>query len=130
MTDESLPTLSGPLANDFAGDEVGDLLAGHAQELAEDVVVVLAHDGRGAPHLAGRIGHAPGDAGVLADAYFGVLLLYEEAAGVQVRVLRQLAVHQRREGRDAGGLEPALDLERVERRRPGLNHALQLVLIG
>src|SRR3990172_11343425 len=117
------------LEDDLPLGEVRDLLAGHPQQLAVDVVVVLAHDGSGAPDLAGRLGHAPGDAGVLHHAHLRVLILEEEAALVEVRVFGQLAVHERRESGDAGRLQPLRYLERVERRRPLADGGLEIVLV-
>src|SRR5581483_4565845 len=89
----------------LALDERGDLGLAQAEDLAEDVAVVLAQAWGGrVRRLEARL-DAPRRADGEAAAAEWRLGLDEEAAGAQVRVVEQLGGRQHRAGRDAGALE-------------------------
>ncbi len=85
--------------------EGGEFVVAEAEELPEDVVVVLGEGGGGEANVGGGDGHAPVRALHLPDAGDGVGDGLEEAAGAEVLVGEDGGDGEDRGSGDAGGLE-------------------------
>src|SRR5262245_47581528 len=80
---------------DLLGAQASDLLRRHAEDFVHPLVGVLADARRGATNAVRRVGEAPRNAGMRANADLRMRQAREEAALDELRVLGEIAVRHR-----------------------------------
>ena len=112
--------LSEKIHSDVAfGVQLFDLRIAELQELAVDIVIMLAQAHRRPPDWCGGFGHLPHDAGINVRSRLGLGDHLEKTARMQVWVGQQIALTHHRTGGDPRLLQPFEDFPRLVLPRPG-----------